>query len=658
MIQDEVFKAAWAKLTPFKLPSIQNSFFDNSPTYRKFMSEDLGKSLLDPIHVDGTASSSMSLPQGADAAYIIPYMTPEGQFAVDDQGILAMYRMRLRRPQHSKESRYTQPTGEMLNKNGLPAFMPYIHPLTLELPGDTLVCAEGEKKTVSIIRHLGLPAFGIGGYQMWRDPSGSGGVHPWIKRILAIRGTKKILIVPDGDLFRYDICSGYGTFAHTLRQEGYDVEVCNPKGKVDDLIAEWGCNARDRFGALEKVSIDGLVQSHSLLSKRYDLAFRETKDGGVILHQTSSNVMKLLEEHQSFPKIWRNQDDNRVYVGTEQAQPELTEMNIANYFQHNLKMERVNSRMIFQCAQALSKKNQRSPFLDYIKRQIWDGTERLETWLHRLWGVEDTDFTRQVASKWLVSACARLSKPGTKIDWMFVVVGAQRTGKTSMPSVLFNGNSLTLYGDSSDKDLHMKFHSALVIGFDELDSFGRRESSFLKAMISTPVDYFRPPYGASVEVFSRRFTLYGCGNRADYLQSDPSGYRRYPTIEVKQLLNFKGLESERDQLWAEAWHWYQNKDVSYWEVDGASEEAEKFTAPNLLEEEIENYLDLARKNPSNIKDGFLYTRFSVMIPQLNSKNPNTKDVAAILRKLGAERHKGRGPFERDRVIEWWRFPFP
>lgn len=656
MIKDEVFKAAWAKLAPFKLPFLQNGFVDNSTIYRKFMLSDLEKSSLNPLHIDGTVNSIFSLPQGSDAGYIIPYVTPEGEYAMNDQGVLAMYRMRLRRPQHSKESRYTQPSGEMLNKNGLPSFMPYIHPLTLELPGDTVVCAEGEKKAVSIIRHFGLPAFGIGGYQMWRDPSGSGGIHPWIKRLFAVRGTKKILIVPDGDLFRYDICSGYGTFAHTLRQEGYDVQVCNPRGKIDDLIAEWGSDAWDRFGALEKVPVDGLVQSHSLLSRRYDLAFRETKDGGVTLHQTTSNVMKLLEEHPSFPKIWRNQDDNRVYVGDAQAQPDLTEMNIANYFQHNLKMEKVNSRMVFQCAQALSKKNQRSPFLDYIKGQIWDGTERLETWLHRLWGVEDTDFTRQVASKWLISACARLAKPGTKIDWMMVVVGSQKVGKSSMPSVLFKGNSLTLYGDSSDKDLHMKFHSALVIGFDELDSFGRKESSFLKAMISTPVDYFRPPYGASVEVFSRRFTLYGCGNRADYLQSDPSGYRRYPTIEVKQLLDFKGLEAETDQLWAEAWYWYQNKEVNYWEVDGASEEAEKYVAPNQLEEEIQSYLHLAKQSPTNVKDGFLYVKYSAMVPHLNAKNPNPKEVAAILRKFGAVRKKGRGPFDSHLVCDWWLIP--
>lgn len=615
------------------------------------MEEDLKLSGLSADTINAQTPNMLGT-AGAEAGYMIPYYDLDGNPIVDASGNIAYYRTKLKRPPFSREGKYTQPSKEQLAKAGVPATIPYIPPLTLELENDYIICAEGEKKTAAIVKFLGLPAFGIGGCQMWRNPDGSNSVHPWIIQLLKKKGISKILIVPDGDLFRYDICNAYGTFAHTLKSEGYSVEICNPPGKIDDLFVEWGPFASSRFADIPRVSTEELVQSHSLLIKRFNLAFRQG-DKGITVHQTTSNVIKLLEEHSAFPKIWRNLDNNRVYVGDVLAQPDLTEMEIANYFQHNLGFEKVTHRMIYSCIQAQAKKNQRSPYLEWLKGLVWDGQPRLDTWLARHWNLSDTPFLQEVSSKWMISACARLQKPGTKIDWMLIVVGPQGVGKTSMPSVIFNGNNLTLYGESNDKDLHMKLHSALVIGFDELDSFGKKETSFLKAMVTTSQDHFRPPYGASVEVFDRRCTLYGCGNRHEFLQSDPSGYRRYAIIEVKDKLNFKALEEERDQLWAEAWFRYQQGGVDFWEVKGASEEAEKYVAPSMLEEEISYYIEKLSSNPSFIKEGQLYVQFSLLAKSLQGVSIYPKDVAATLRKFGFEKKKCRGPSGKGAPTDWW-----
>lgn len=654
MISDEVFLSAWAELGPCYFPTVQTGFFDNSGLHRSFMDEDLKKSGLKGIHINGICPPALTL-NGAESGYVIPYVGPDGKWAAGPDGKLAMYRIKLKRPAASKDSRYIQPTSDDLIKNGYGPVNPYIHPLTFKLPGDYLVCAEGEKKTVSILRYLGIPAFGIGGYQMWRNPDGTGSVHPWIRQILQRRGFKKVLIVPDGDLLRYDICNGYGTFAHTLRQEGFDVEICKPAGKIDDLFVEWGNNAKDCFAAIPRIPIDELVQSKSFLVARYNLAHSKNDKGVIQVPETTSNVMALLENHPAFPKIWRNTDDNRVYIGEEQATPDLSEMQIANYFQHNLTFAKVTHKMVYSCVQALAKANQRSPFLDYVKNLKWDGIPRLTSWLARSWHVPQSTYLEEVSLKWLVSACARMDKPGTKVDWMLIVVGPQGVGKTSMPSVMFNGNSLTLYGESNDKDLHMKLHSALVIGFDELDSFGKRETSFLKAMITTAQDHFRPPYGASVEVFDRRCTLYGCGNRHEFLQSDPSGYRRYAIVSVDQKLDFQMLEEERDQLWAEAWNLYTSGNVAFWEVTGASEEARKYVAPSALEEMITDYLEKCKANATNVKDGAVYVRYSVMTDTLQIRNANPREVAAILRAQGGDQKKCRGP-QGGNVTNWWVIP--
>jgi hypothetical protein len=607
----------------------------------KWALEDLAKSGLEPEDMQAKAWAGIKIPKDASAGYVIPYFRPDGSPLTNEKGHPLMYRTRFRLPQFYKGQRYSQPDGESLMREGLPAYLPYFPPGVFELPeSDEVICAEGEKKAASIVRNLRLPAFGIGGCQLWRNPDGSGGVHPWILDFLRRAGKSKICIVPDGDVFRYDICRAYGTYARALQNEGFTVRIVQPDGKIDDLLVEWGSDAQERFGGLKEVAVDELVQSPKSLVTKYGLAFQEGKQGEIRVHQHSSNIMRLLEEHPAFPKLWRNLDTARVMIGDKQAEPGLTEMDIANYFQHNLGFDKVNSRLVMTCIDALSRRNARSPFLDHIRGITWDGVKRLDSWLSRTWGVPDSEFLKEVSAKWLIGACARMDKPGTKIDWMLIVVGPQGTGKTSMPNILFRGNALTLYGEQNDKDLHMLMHSGLCVGFDELDSFGKRESSNLKAMITRNEDAFRPPYGSSVEVYPRRFTLYGCGNRYEFLQHDPSGYRRYAIIEVNRLLDFAGLEAERDQLWAEAWARYLDGRDRFWEITNASVNAEKYAIANPLEEKVREVLDMWKnQRPEGMmKNGEIWFTMGAICQHLGieirSANATiSREIGGVLRSL-------------------------
>ncbi len=615
-----------------------------------FAFDDLAKSGLTPDNMFVDAHPLIRRRVDCKAAYVIPYFGLDGKPLVNDQGEFIMWRTRMKYPEFHRGNRYDQPAGETLAKYGLPPYIPYIHPKALSLEGDTIVCAEGEKKAAAIIKFLGIPTFGIGGCQMWRDPSGSGSIHPWIKRLFELRGCSKLVIVPDGDVFRYDICNAYGTFARAAEAAGLSVTILNPGTKIDDALVSWGADAATRWAGIPAIPVGDLVQSPRSLVEKYRLAFKSDAKGNVVVHQHSSNIMRLMEEHPAFPKVWRNLDTNRVMIGEQVAQPDATEMDLTNYFQHYLGFEKAHHRLLFSCIQALSKRNARSPMLDWVSSLNWDGKPRLDTWMCRLWGVEDEKYNREIQSKWLISACARLDKPGTKIDWIMIVVGPQKTGKTTMPSILFPGNSLTLYGEQNDKDLHMLFHSALVVGFDELDSFNRKEANTLKAMITRESDSFRPPYGASIEVFPRRFTLYGCGNRYEFLQSDPSGYRRYPVIQVDRLLDFAQLETERPQLWAEAWARYRSGTVKFWEVEGASEKASQFSIGDPLGDQILNwvYAQCMNKASTCIKDGQLYFNVTQLLTGLNRESDlkNTgivRDVGNLLCTGGIQKGTGRAP---------------
>lgn len=633
----------------FKIPEIvETGFFSKSNELNEsFCKEDLARSGLTPLELEAYTHPMLQVPQGTLAAYGIPYYGLDGNPITNSNGELVMYRLRLKTHEFSKQSRYTQPSGEQLAKHGLPPYIPYIPPGTWRLGGDTLYLCEGEKKTAAVLRYLRVPAIGIGGCQMWRDPAGTGGVHPWIRDCIARLGVTNLTIIPDGDVFRYDISSAYGTFARAAESLGLAIRIVRVPTKIDDELVKQD-NPVEWFSSLESIAPNELVQSADSLIKTYSLAFKQDAKGRLTMLQHSSNVMRLMEEHPAFPKIWRNEDTNRVMLGDKPATPDLTEMELANYLQHNLGMDKVSHRVVYPCIQALAKRNSRSPFLEHIRSMTWDGVDRLDTWMIRLWGAEDDSFVREVSRKWLISSCARLAQPGVKIDWMLIVVGPQATGKTSMPALMFNGCNTTLYGEHNDKDLHMLLHSSLCIGFDELDSFSKRETSNLKAMITRNEDMFRPPYGASVEVFPRRFVLYGCGNRYEFLQHDPSGYRRYAVVEVKEQLKFAELEKERDQLWAEAWHYYMRAPGAFYEIENASKNAERFVVANPLEEMITNWLTArARGKMGDVKDGTVIFTMTSLLTGLDLGDPRntnvTREVAAILKSLGAEQKNGTNP---------------
>lgn len=623
---------------PFKLPRVVPGVeHTKSAENKAFCLSDLAKSGLSPEDLCAQFDDEIVLPEKATAGYIIPYWDTDGRALTYADQELSMYRVRVRYPEHIEGARYTQPSGPTLNARGLPSSIPYIHPFMLQLPAQELICAEGEKKTVSILKHLGRAAFGIGGCQMWRDPLDKRRLHPWIVKILEKTGAKKLIIVPDGDILRYDICTSYSAFALAVSDLGLDVELLHPPGKIDDLIVRDGPAAWD---SIPRVPLKGLIVNPANIVDRYGLAFKMSAQGFPVVHQNTSNVTKLLSQMPQFEPFWRNLDTGHVMMGEESFSFDQTDMELANYFQHNLMMDKVTHDKIRACITAIAGRNSRSPFFEEIAGYEWDGIPRLETWMVRHWGAPDTAHVRQVSKKWLVASCARMASPGTKIDWMLIVQGAQGVGKTWMPSVFFGKLAKLVMGEQALKDLQMLIHSGLVLGFDELDSFGRRETSELLALITAENDDFRPPYAHDVKPHPRRCLFYGSCNKTAFLQHNPDGYRRFAIVPVPRKLDFAALEAERNQLWAEGWYRFQHESMNYWEIDGASEIAQDFAIPNVLEDQVIQWVQgqiRSKQNP--LVDGQLEFTLPQLLIGISSeregRNPYfMRDVHGIIKALG------------------------
>jgi hypothetical protein len=609
--------AAILPFRPFKIPPSSTFLEKKKQLSSEFMIEDLARSGLVPGDLFAYAQTSMRIPKEAETGYVIPYFDPKGQPVVGPEECPSMYRVRLKAKANLPCPRYVQPHAEELAAQGLPSNMPYLPPYKRE--SSTIYICEGEKKTIAVIKYLGLDAIGIGGCNTWN--------HQWI--FDACVG-KKVVLIPDADIQRYDISKAYGSLAYELKNRGCVVEVVVPPDKIDDWIMRG--NRYDEFLQLPTLNPDDLVVGGEALIKSYNLMFNQTKDGRKIPYQHNSNVTILLESHPAFPVIWNNMDNGRPYIGDDVVEIGHTEHQISNYFQRNFGMDRVTPRIIRDIMGSQCIKNKRSPMLEWVQAQVWDRKDRLETWMIRHWGVEDSAFVREVSSKWLISACARMHQPGVKLDWIFIAIGPQATGKTTMPDILFRGNNAVIYGHEEGKDAKLLLHSALCIGYDELDGMAKREQSTLKAMITCKEDAFRKPYAADVEFHARRCVLYGCGNNPSFLTEDDTGYRRYAIVKVPQLLDFEGLEGEVGQLWAEAWWRYQNEDSHYWEVEGASVNAEEYVVESPLKSAVLHALQqYERDHIRHFTPHQLYGRMDY-----NGRMVGTaaKDVANILTQMG------------------------
>lgn len=192
----------------------------------------------------------------------------------------------------------------------------------------------------------------------------------------------------------------------------------------------------------------------------------------------------------------------------------------------------------------------------------WDGEARLDKWLIDICGVEDTPYARQIAAKWMIAAVRRVRDPGCKFDVILVFEGLQGIGKSSILRALAYDHWFTdnLTIGLEPKEVIELTNGRWVCELPELSNIGKRDVENVKTFLSRQADEARLAYERSTTQVKRQFVLAATTNRSQYLR-DESGARRFWVIETRgvidqiglpKMLDVKGLEAIRDQLWAEA----------------------------------------------------------------------------------------------------------
>lgn len=214
-----------------------------------------------------------------------------------------------------------------------------------------------------------------------------------------------------------------------------------------------------------------------------------------------------------------------------------------------------STQTVAQAIDLVARSITRHPVREYLSALTWDGVSRVDGWLHRHLGVQDTAYSQAVGQMWLISAVARIMRPGCKVDHTIVLEGPkQGRGKSSAlaslcPRPEWFSDSLPPITDNL-KEARQHLRGVWIVEIAEMAAMRKSSAETIKSFLSCQSDRYRPSYGRREIVVPRQCVFSGSVNLDQYL-IDPTGNRRFWPVLTGEI-NVEAIRSDRDQLWAEA----------------------------------------------------------------------------------------------------------
>ena len=224
--------------------------------------------------------------------------------------------------------------------------------------------------------------------------------------------------------------------------------------------------------------------------------------------------------------------------------------------QYNL---RVKASSVIEAVSVVAHDNSFHPVRNYLNKLVWDRVPRLDTWLNTVMGVAQSGYSAKVGKRWMISAVARVMRPGCKADSVMILEGGQGEGKSTAMRILGGDWFMDTPFALGDKDGFQAIRGKWIIELGELDSFNKAESTKAKQFFSASTDTYRESYGRRTNDVPRQCVFVGTTNQDEYLK-DATGNRRYWPVACTKV-DLEQLREIRDQLWAEAMFCYEAGEI-------------------------------------------------------------------------------------------------
>ncbi|MDI1471531.1 MULTISPECIES: VapE domain-containing protein [Thermodesulfovibrio] len=267
------------------------------------------------------------------------------------------------------------------------------------------------------------------------------------------------------------------------------------------------------------------------------------------------------------------------------------------YIQSKLE-KRINKRIpddVFQKSiESIAYSNKRDRLIEFLKlcKHQWDGIPRIHTFFYDVFKTPLSQYSITVSKNFFVSAVARAFCPGCFQKNIVVIQGAQNIGKSRALMALGKEFHREInVSITTEKDFYMAIQGVWLAEIPEMDALRKADRNRIKAIISSTVDRFRPPYSRHMKDFPRR-SVFTCTTNDQTIYDDPTGGTRFWILEARGKANIEYIEKYREQLFGEA-VWELEKGYKYWEVDEqeAQEIQENARRHDEWEEIISEYIE-------------------------------------------------------------------
>ena len=128
---------------------------------------------------------------------------------------------------------------------------------------------------------------------------------------------------------------------------------------------------------------------------------------------------------------------------------------------------------------------------------VWGGKERIKDVLHHFLGADQNNYVYEAMKVLLLGAISRVYRPGTKFEYMLILVGGQGAGKSTFFRFLAMNDSW--FTDDlkklDDENVFRKMQGHLIIELSEMiATASARSIEDIKSFISRQSDIYKVPF--------------------------------------------------------------------------------------------------------------------------------------------------------------------
>lgn len=352
-----------------------------------------------------------------------------------------------------------------------------------------------------------------------------------------------------------------------------------------------------------------------------NITIRKNKAGSAF--KDMANVVLVLSQHPLYKHALRYNEFRQEIEYNGRSLEDKDIRKIQHFMQVDAALESVSEQVVMSAIAHYATQHTYDEAQDWLTSLEWDGVERLKNWIHQASGVEDDEYHSGIGAQWFMGMIRRIMQPGAQFDHVLLLVGAQGIGKTSFFRILGGKWYKSYTGAMDSKDFYLTLRGAIILDLDEGAALYHSEAIKIKSIITETHDEFRAPYDRVTKKYPRRFVFSMSTNDTEPFR-DATGNRRYWAIDAEEKINFDWLTENRDQLFAETYHYWKDK-IAIPEVP--QDRAEEVQEMHLSQDPwLDHMMEILQKAPEYREGSLLY---STTIPELYKEMFPDEDLSRL-----------------------------